>query len=86
MALGAIAALSEAGLRVPDDVSIVGFDDIPEAAYFLPALTTVRQDFTALGEQSIDYLLSLINNPGMPVHQRVLHPELIIRNSTSSLK
>jgi DNA-binding LacI/PurR family transcriptional regulator len=49
MALGAIAALKELGLNVPQDVSIVGFDDVPEAAYFSPALTTIRQDFSALG-------------------------------------
>lgn len=82
MALGAISAFYEAGLRIPEDVSIVGFDDIPEAAFFVPPLTTVRQDFAALGEQSVDYLISLIKNPKTPIHQRILHPELIVRNST----
>jgi len=86
MALGAITALHDADLHVPDDVSIVGFDDIPEASFFLPALTTVRQDFTSLGEQSVDYLVSLMKNPKTPVHQRVLHPELVIRKSTRSIK
>lgn len=86
MALGAMAALNERGLRIPDDVSVVGFDDIPESAYFLPALTTVHQDFEALGEQSVEYLVSLIKNPATPVHQRVLYPELIIRNSTAPVK
>lgn len=86
MALGAIAALHDAGLRVPDDVSIVGFDDIPEAGFYLPALTTIRQDFTSLGEQSVDYLVSLMKNPKTPVHQRVLHPNLVIRKSTRSIK
>lgn len=83
MALGAIAALNERGFRVPQDVSIVGFDDIPESAYFLPALTTVHQDFAALGEQAVDYLVSLIQNPATPVHQRVLYPDLIVRRSTA---
>ncbi|GIK28347.1 MAG: lac repressor [Chloroflexota bacterium] len=83
MALGAIAALHEHGLNVPDDVSVVGFDDIPESAYFLPALTTVHQDFKLLGEQSIELLISLIRNPEMPIHQRVLYPDLIVRGSTA---
>lgn len=82
MALGAIAALTELGFRIPEDVSVVGFDDIPESAYFLPALTTVHQDFEALGEQSVEYLVSLIKNPETPIHQRVLYPELVVRNST----
>jgi LacI family transcriptional regulator len=82
MALGAIRALRERGLCVPKDVSVVGFDDIPEAAYFEPPLTTVQQDFTGLGEQSVEYLVTLINNPDTPSHQRVLHPHLVTRLST----
>jgi LacI family transcriptional regulator len=83
MALGAMAALKELGLRVPEDVSVVGFDDIPESGYFLPALTTVHQDFMALGQQCVEYLVSLITNPDTPVHQRVLYPRLIVRSSTA---
>ena len=60
MALGLIRALSEAGRRLPDDMSVVGFDDIPEAGYFLPPLTTVRQDFVTLGQVCIARLLALI--------------------------
>ena len=86
MALGAMAALSEHGLRIPEDVSVVGFDDIPESAYFLPSLTTVHQDFSALGEQSVEYLVSLIKQPHTPVHQRVLYPELVIRKSTGPVR
>jgi DNA-binding LacI/PurR family transcriptional regulator len=84
MALGAIRALYEDGRRVPDDISVVGFDDIPEAAYFSPPLTTVRQDFEALGKACIEFLVSLIEDPDVTVHQRVLYPELIIRQSTQS--
>lgn len=86
MALGAMAALRAHGLRVPDDVSIVGFDDIPEAAYFAPPLTTVRQNFAALGEQSVEYLMALIENPSTPVHQRVLYPQFVERQSTQPPK
>jgi hypothetical protein len=54
MALGLLAAFNEAGVRVPDDVSLIGFDDIPEAAFFSPALTTVHQDFTTLGRRVVE--------------------------------
>lgn len=80
-ALGAARALRAHGLRVPEDVSLIGFDDIPEAKYFEPPLTTISQDFTALGQQSIDYLLTLINDPETPTHQRVLYPTLVTRQS-----
>jgi LacI family transcriptional regulator len=86
MALGAMAALKERGIRIPEDISIVGFDDIPESAYFSPALTTVRQNFVTLGEQAVEYLVSLIKNPQTPIHQRVLYPEMILRSSTAAPK
>lgn len=83
MALGAIRALRDAGLRVPEDVSVVGFDDIPEAAYFDPPLTTVRQDFEALGQQCVEYLTTLIKAPQTPRHQRMLYPTFVARSSTA---
>lgn len=83
MALGALRALREHNLKVPDDVSVIGFDDIPEASFFEPPLTTVRQDFVAMGQQSVDYLLSLIQQPKTPHHQRTLYPKLIERLSTA---
>ncbi len=82
MALGALRALNERGLRVPEDISLVGFDDDNYAGYLTPPLTTVRQDFSALGQQSIEYLVALVNDPQTPVHQRVMCPQLIIRQST----
>ena len=85
MALGALRALHERGIRVPEDVSIVGFDDVGEAAYFTPPLTTVRQDLQTLAQQSIEYLVSMIADSTMPVQQRVLYPELIVRESTAPL-
>jgi LacI family transcriptional regulator len=85
MAFGAHTALRERGFHVPDDISIVGFDDIPEAAHFLPGLTTVRQDFQVLGRLAVEYLISMIENPDTPIHQRVLQPRLIVRGSTRRL-
>ena len=82
MALGAHTALRQRGLRVPEDISIVSFDDIPEAAHFVPALTTVRQDFYLLGRMAVEYMVSMIENPDTPVHQRVLQPKLVVREST----
>lgn len=60
MALGILRAFREAGVRVPEDVAMVGFDDIPEAEFFAPPLTTVRQDFGAVGKRSIQLLLERI--------------------------
>jgi LacI family transcriptional regulator len=82
LALGAILALNEHGYRIPEDVSIVGFDDTPESAYYMPPLTTIRQDYDALGTESIHYLVELINNQDTSSHQRVLTPQLIVRQST----
>lgn len=82
MALGAIHALKEQGLRVPEDVSVVGFDDIPEAAFFHPPLTTVQQDFNQLGEIGVHYLLELIQSVEVPSKQHIIEPKLIIRQST----
>lgn len=83
MALGALRALRERGLRVPDEVSIIGFDNIPESAFFEPPLTTIEQDFAALGEQSVDYLVGLMGDERPPSHQRVLYPSLIERLSVA---
>ena len=82
MAIGAIYALNEYGLYVPEDVSIVGYDNVEHSPYTNPPLTTVSQDFNKLGRLAAEYLLSLIEDPQTPVHQRVLLPELIIRQST----
>jgi len=83
MALGAIHALHEHHLRVPEDISVVGFDDIPEAAYFSPPLTTVRQDFGVLGKLGVECLIERINNPGLKLAQRVIKPRLMVRASTA---
>ncbi|MFC5847208.1 LacI family DNA-binding transcriptional regulator [Deinococcus petrolearius] len=82
MALGAIAALRAAGLSVPGDVSVVGFDDIPEAAYFDPPLTTVAQDFGLLGRKSLEELLRRIAEPASRGRHVIFQPQLILRGST----
>lgn len=85
MAFGAHTALRERGLAVPQDISIVSFDDIPEAAHFVPSLTTVRQDFQLLGRLAVEHLINRIENPEKPIQQLILEPELIIRESTRAI-
>jgi DNA-binding LacI/PurR family transcriptional regulator len=82
MALGLIHAAREAGLDVPRDLSIVGFDDIPEAAHFWPPLTTVRQDFAELGRRCIALLLSSLGGEAEGYPGTIV-PELIVRSSTA---
>ena len=83
-AIGAMRALREAGRRIPQDVSVVGFDDIRSAAYQHPALTTVRQPLRRMGELAADMLLRRIANPHSAGPSRVtVEPELIVRASTS---
>jgi LacI family transcriptional regulator len=84
MALGALMALRERGIGVPEHVSVVGYDDIPEAVYFAPPLTTVRQDFAQLGRDGIEYLLESIHTPETPIMQRTTQPKLMVRGSTAA--
>ena len=81
-ALGLIRAFAENGIRVPDDISVVGFDDIEGCDVFLPPLTTVRQDFPALAQASIAVLIGLIT--GAEVDRTPMLPTLVIRNSTTA--
>lgn len=81
MAIGVLHAFAEAKLSVPGDISIVGFDDIPEAGYLNPALTTVRQDFQAIGRKAIDLVAATLD--GSTTNVPLLPPELIVRSSTA---
>ncbi|MGK9146398.1 LacI family DNA-binding transcriptional regulator [Plantibacter flavus] len=83
MSMGLIHAITERGRSVPADVSIVGFDDIPEAAYVAPPLTTIRQDFEQIGRDMLDALLARINGEQRTASPSV--PELIERASTRRL-
>jgi DNA-binding LacI/PurR family transcriptional regulator len=82
MAQGAMHALRGRGLSVPLDVSVVGFDDIPEAAHFFPPLTTVHQDFHGAGEQAVQMLVAQLNDPTVPAPPP-LRPWLVERSSTT---
>jgi DNA-binding LacI/PurR family transcriptional regulator len=82
MALGMLRAFHEGGVRVPDDVLVVGFDDVPEAAFFTPPLTTVRQDFIAVGRICIELLLRRINGDTSADVRSIVEPELIVRQSS----
>jgi len=86
-AMGAIRALREAGLRVPEDVSVVGFDDIESAAYQSPALTTVRQPLKKMGRMAAEAVLRRISRPAeetnRPWEQIVVEPELVVRGTSS---
>jgi LacI family transcriptional regulator len=82
-AIGAIRALKDAGLSVPGDVSVVGFDDIQSAAYATPSLTTVRQPLTEMGRRGAQVLLERIGNREKEFPREiVMKPELVIREST----
>lgn len=84
-AIGAIQALREAGRRVPEDVSVVGFDDIQSAAFQNPALTTVRQPLREMGKIAAETLLVRITEPAKTAYPKeiVVEPELIVRASTA---
>ena len=82
MALGLMHALAAEGVAVPRDVSVVGFDDVPEAAYFQPSLTTLRQDFAEVGRRCVEAILGrLAGRP--PTTQPPVVPELLVRQSTA---
>jgi DNA-binding LacI/PurR family transcriptional regulator len=82
MAMGLMAALRERGLSVPGDVSLVGFDDVPEAAYLYPPLTTVRQDFAALGELMMQKVLLALEEDEPATPDTPLPTRLVVREST----
>jgi len=84
-AFGAMDAIRDAGLRIPDDVSVIGFDDIPAAGLTHPPLTTVRQPMVEMGRQATRMLLDLIADPVQEVPRIDLPTELIIRESCRSL-
>ncbi len=86
MAFGALRAIHEAGLSVPNDISIIGHDDIEMSSYIQPALSTVAQPIQEIAETAIQLLLDRIEQPGIPHSKIVLPNQLIIRQSTRRLQ
>ena len=84
MALGLLRALHERGRRVPEEVSVVGFDDISAAAYFTPPLTTVHQDFDEVGRRSLALLVELVLARKPSSERIVIPPKLVVRQSSAA--
>jgi len=85
MALGLLRAFHERGLAVPADISVVGFDDIPDAAYFVPPLTTVHQDFAEVGRRCVQGVLRQIRTRGgSPPGTDLVPTSLVTRQSTAA--
>lgn len=84
MALGVIAALRDHGREVPGDVSVVGFDDVPESAFFAPPLTTVHQDYPTVGRMGLELLLAQITSPDTEVTAATLIPATLVTRSSTA--
>jgi LacI family transcriptional regulator len=82
-AIGAIRAIQEQGLRVPQDISVIGFDDIPAAAFNTPSVTTVRQPLNRMGEVAAQSLLDRIEGKKEYPNEIAIEPELVVRESTA---
>ncbi len=81
MAVGAYQAIFQKGIKVPDDISIIGYDDIDLSPYMIPPLTTIHQPKDKLGKQAVDQLIYRMDNPEADASVLVLTPELIERQS-----
>lgn len=86
MALGAMRALRDKGLRIPEDVSVIGYDDLPLTAYFDPPLTTIRQPIEKFGQIGAQLLIETINKPGIEPKVVRLDPQLVVRETCAPLK
>ena len=82
-AIGSIRALQEQGLRVPQDVSVIGFDDIPGSAFYTPSLTTVQQPLNRMGEVAAQVLLERIEGNKEYPSEIAIEPALVVRESTA---
>ena len=85
MALGALSAFHENGIAVPEEISVIGYDGLPKSQIYQPPLSTIYQDFAAVGEVGLEYLLEMINRPGGIPKRYLLKPILIPRKSTKEL-
>jgi LacI family transcriptional regulator len=82
-AFGVLSAARDAGLRVPEDLSVLGFDDIVEAAWLGPGLSTVRQPLREMGRIAVQRLIGLLADPSQPAVRVVMDTELVVRNTTA---
>ena len=83
IAVGVLHAAAQLGLKVPDDLSVMGFDDIPLASYVIPELTTVAQPIYGMGQTAVEILMRRLGNPDHPLEKITLDTQLVIRNSTA---
>ncbi len=83
MALGILHGLAERGIDVPDEISVVGFDDLPDSRHFIPPLTTVRQDFAALAALVVRLVVAAVEGDDEAAQHDVIPPSLIVRSSSS---
>jgi LacI family transcriptional regulator len=82
MAMGAIRAVFQLGLKIPDDISIIGYDDIEMAKYFNPAITTIRQNIATIGQTAAEILIQKINSGILYANKCIiLEPELVVRET-----
>lgn len=86
MAYGAMSVIKEAGLRIPEDISVVGFDDYERSSHTEPLLTTVRQPFYTIGKQAVQAIEEMVKRPSGGARHILVEPELIVRNSTAPPK
>ena len=86
MALGVLREAHRKGIKIPEQLAVIGFDNLPESAYFYPSLTTISQDLQMLGEQSVQYVVEMIQarqgNQSVIAQSRFIQPTLIVREST----
>jgi len=85
-AIGAIRALRDAQRRVPEDISVIGFDDVPQAAFHTPSLTTIRQPLHEMGKLSAELLLQRLSSQAVTPSEVAVKPRLIVRESTGSVR
>jgi LacI family transcriptional regulator len=87
MALSVLREACRRGISVPEQLAVIGFDNIPESAYFYPSLTTISQDFQLLGEQSVQSIVEMIQarqgNQSVAVQSRFVQPSLVVRESSN---
>ena len=85
LAIGAIKGFFEAGKRIPEDYSIIGFDDVEVSQYLTPGLTTVRQQISLKGQKAVELLLKHIEDPSLPKQEEILPLQLVVRGSVKKL-